>query len=106
MPIDWASVNWVYVAVLGVLAFFATLVGNAISFNQRVLAAVLSALLFAGLFVRGAITPTTCRCRPRLGDRTVPAAAAPATPPATIPQRPANPVTTISPPPASPPANQ
>ena len=101
MPIDWASVNWVYVAVLGVFAFFATLVGNAISFNQRVLAAVLSALLFAGFFVMWSYYPHNLPLPTRLSDRTVPAAAAPATPPvppATVPQRPANPVTTISPP--------
>lgn len=51
MPIDLATVNWLYVAVLAVLVFVAVLVGNVLSFGRSVRAAVLSAVLFAGLFV-------------------------------------------------------
>lgn len=51
MPIDLAAVNWLYVAVLAGLVFVAALVGNLLAFGRRVRAAVLSALLFAGLFV-------------------------------------------------------
>ena len=51
MPIDLAAVNWLYVAVLAVLVFVAVLVGNLLSFGRSVRAAVLSAVLFAGLFV-------------------------------------------------------
>ena len=51
MPIDLSTVDWLYVGVLAVLAFFATAVGNLLSFNRRGLAAFLAALLFAALFV-------------------------------------------------------
>jgi hypothetical protein len=51
MPIDFAAVNWVYVGVLAVFAFLATIIGNLLAFNHRGLAAVLSALVFAALFV-------------------------------------------------------
>jgi hypothetical protein len=51
MPIDFAAVNWVYVGVLAVFAFLATIIGNLLAFNHRGLAAILSALVFAALFV-------------------------------------------------------
>jgi hypothetical protein len=51
MPIDLSAVDWVYVGVLAVLAFFATVVGNLLSFNHRGVAALLAAAAFAGLFV-------------------------------------------------------
>ncbi|MFZ1183752.1 MAG: hypothetical protein WAO14_10330 [Pseudolabrys sp.] len=49
--IDWASVNWLYVAVLMGLAFFSTLIGALLSFKRTFRTAVLSALLFAAGFV-------------------------------------------------------
>ena len=49
--IDWASVNWLYVAVLTALAFFSTLIGALLSFKRTFRTAVLSALLFAAGFV-------------------------------------------------------
>ena len=51
MPIDWANVSWVYVGVLAVFVFFSTLVGSLLSFNHRGWEAVLSALIFAAIFV-------------------------------------------------------
>ena len=51
MPIDLASVNWLYVVVLAVFVFVGTLVGNLLSFNHRGMAAMLSALAFATMFV-------------------------------------------------------
>ncbi len=33
MPIDWANVNWFYVAVLAIFVFVATLVGDLFSFS-------------------------------------------------------------------------
>ena len=51
MPIDLASVNWVYVGELAIFVLIATFLGNLLSFNQRGLAAVLSALIFAGIFL-------------------------------------------------------
>ena len=49
--IDWASVNWLYVAVLAALVFFSTLIGALLSFKRAFRTAVLSALLFAAGFV-------------------------------------------------------
>src|SRR5215813_9240609 len=49
--IDWASVNWLYVAVLSALVFFSTLIGALLSFKRAFRTAVLSALLFAVGFV-------------------------------------------------------
>ena len=118
MPIDWESVNWIYVGVLGVLAFFASLVGGLIAFNRRVLGALLSAILFAALFVAWTYYPHGLPLPTSLNSTKLPAAATapqpPPVPPAPIPNQPSNPVTTISPPnpaattpPASPPpANQ
>lgn len=114
MPIDWESVNWIYVGVLGVLAFFASLIGGLVAFNRRVLGALLSAILFAGLFVLWTYYPHGLPLPTSLTSTTLPAAAttpqAPPVPPAPIPNQPSNPVTTISPPnPAAttpPPANQ
>ena len=51
MPIDLATVNWLYVAVLTALVLIATVVGNLLSFNHRGIGAVLTAVVFAGLFV-------------------------------------------------------
>ncbi len=57
MPIDFAAVNWVYVGVLAVFAFLATIIGNLLAFNHRGLAAILSALVFAALFVAWSYYP-------------------------------------------------
>ena len=48
--IDWASVNWLYVAVLTALVFFSTLIGALLSFKRTFHTAV-SSLLFAAAFV-------------------------------------------------------
>lgn len=99
MPIDLAAVDWVYVGVLSVFAFLAALIGNLLSLNHRGFGAVMSAILFAAIFVawtyypHGLPLPTTLA-------RQVPAAApppAPAAPAPTTPQRPRNPVTDITP---------
>jgi hypothetical protein len=49
--VDWADVNWLYVAVLAVLVFFSTLIGMLLSFKRVFRSAWLSALLFAVAFV-------------------------------------------------------
>jgi hypothetical protein len=49
--IDWANVNWLYVAVLAVFVFFSTLIGMLLSFKRAFRSALLSALLFAAAFV-------------------------------------------------------
>jgi len=103
MPIDWASVNWVYVGVLAIFAFFATLVGGLLSFNHRGIGAVLSAVIFAAIFVLWSYyphhLPLPTALNPQKPVAAAPAAtapAAPATPAAPSPPR--NPVTDITPP--------
>jgi hypothetical protein len=51
MPIDLSTVDWLYVAVLAVFVLVATFIANLITFNRRGMAAILSALIFAALFV-------------------------------------------------------
>jgi hypothetical protein len=103
VPIDWASVNWLYVVLLAVFVFFSTLIGTFISFKRIFLGAVLSALLFAAAFVfwtyypHGLPLPKSVTTKKTAVVPTAPpTAAAPSTP-----VKPADPVTTISPPPAN-----
>jgi len=51
MPIDLSTVNWMYVAVLAVIAFVSALLGGLIAFKSRVLGAILAGIIFAILFV-------------------------------------------------------
>ena len=51
MPIDLATVDWLYVVILAVFVFFATLIGSLLAFGRRVIGALLSAILFAAAFV-------------------------------------------------------
>lgn len=101
MPIDLATVDWFYVAVLAVLAFVATLVANLLSFNHRGVAAVLSAIFFAALFVgwtyypHGLPLPTSIAGHKPAATTAAPPPSAPPAPAA--PQRPRNPVTDITP---------
>ena len=114
IPIDLANVNWVYVGLLAVFVFLASLIGNLLAFNHRGMGALLSALLFAALFVAWSYYPHANLPLPTTftGQRTpvtmappAPAPVAPAAVPVApaAPVKPANPVTTISPPPAPPP---
>ena len=101
MPIDWVNVDWVYVGVLAVFVFFSTLVGGLLSFSHRGMAAVLSALIFAGIFVLYSYYPHHLPLPNPLAPQKpvavapAPAPAAPATPAAPSPPR--NPVTDITP---------
>jgi hypothetical protein len=67
MPIDLGNVDWVYVGVLAVFAFFATVVGNILSFNHRGIAAVLAAALFGLFFVFWTYYPHGLPLPTRLG---------------------------------------
>ena len=100
MPIDLAQVDWLYVGLLAVFAFLATFIGNLLSFNHRGIAAVLSALLFAAIFVAWTYYPHHLPLPTAPAGQKAPAAAvvpaAPAAPAA--PQRPRNPITDITPP--------
>jgi hypothetical protein len=51
MPIDWTAVNWVNLGLLSSFAFVASLVGNVIAFRSKVMGAVLTAILFAAIFI-------------------------------------------------------
>ena len=107
MPIDPTTVDWLYVIVLALFVFLATLIAGVLSFGRRVLGAVLSAVLFAAAFVFWTYYPhhlplPTVLMPPKAAVTTAPAPAAPATP-----TRPRNPVTDITPPatvPVNPPA--
>ncbi|HEY1311714.1 MAG TPA: hypothetical protein VGF02_12260 [Pseudolabrys sp.] len=95
MPIDLAAVNWLYVIVLAILVFVSTLVGNVLSFHHRMMAALLSAIVFAGLFVFWTYYPHNL---PLPTTLTVQKAAAPppaAPPPVVTPEKPRNPVMEI-----------
>jgi hypothetical protein len=102
MPIDLATVDWLYVVVLVLFVFVATLVAGVLSFGHRIVGAVLSAVLFAAAFVFWTYYPhhlplPTALTPPKAAATTAPAPAAPT--------RPRNPVTDITPPaaPAAPP---
>ncbi len=101
VPIDWASINWLYVVVLAVLVFICTLIGTLLSFRRALLGAGLSAVLFAVAFVfwtyypHGLPLPTAASVEKASATRTPAAAPAQAAPSA--PVRPANPVTTLPP---------
>jgi len=102
VPIDWASINWLYVVVLAVLVFICTLIGTLLSFRRVLLGAGLSAVLFAAAFVfwtyypHGLPLPTAASVEKASGaPRTSTTPPAQATPSA--PVRPANPVTTLPP---------
>ena len=51
MSIDWASVNWTYVALFSGFTFIAALIANFITFGHRLGGAILTAVLFAAVFV-------------------------------------------------------
>lgn len=51
LPFDLATVNWVQVALYSAIAFLASIVGNAISFGNRAMGAILTAVFFAVFFV-------------------------------------------------------
>jgi 1,4-dihydroxy-2-naphthoate octaprenyltransferase len=101
MPIELAEVDWLYVVVLAVFAFVATYVGNLLSFGRHGIGAILSAVLFAAIYVGWTYYPHRLPWPPTApASQKVPAAAvAPAAPAApTVPQRPRNPITDITPP--------
>ena len=51
LPFDLAAVDWGTVAVYAVIAFLAALVGNAISFGNKLFGAILTAVFFAVFYV-------------------------------------------------------
>jgi hypothetical protein len=51
MPIDLSTVPWLFVALMGVLAFIAALLGGLIAFRNRFVGAIIAGVLFAAGFV-------------------------------------------------------
>ncbi len=51
MPMDWTAVNWLNVGLLSGFVFLAAIVGNLLSFNNRLIGAILAALLFAAIYI-------------------------------------------------------
>jgi len=105
VPIDWANVSWLYVAVLALFVFVTTLIGTLLSFRRVFLGAVLSAILFAGAFVFWTYYPHGLPLPTSITQKSsVTPAAPPAQPAPSAPVKPDNPVTTLPPEP-SPPGN-
>src|SRR6185312_8712963 len=106
-PIDWSHVNWVYFGLLVALVFITSFIGNALSFRRLGLGALISAVLFGGLFVLWTYYPHHLPL-PNSPIQTVAASAAPPAPATTpappaptapaAPAKPANPVKDITPP--------
>ena len=100
MPINFAQVDWLHVAVLAVFAFAATGMANLLSFNRWV-SAWTAALLFAAIFMVWTYNPHWPSPPTPLSDQKAPpakeATAAPASAAAATPQRPPNPVRDITP---------
>ena len=96
MPIDLSQVNWLYVAVLTLMACLASVLGNLLSFNHRGMAAFLTAVAFAAMFVAYTYYPHGLPLPAAVPKAAVVAPAPVAAPEA--PQRPRNPVTDITPP--------
>ncbi len=57
MSIDWTSVNLEYVAMLSAFAFIAAFVSSFITYGHRLAGAVLTAILFAAIFVYATYYP-------------------------------------------------
>ena len=100
MPIDLAQVDWLYVILLAIFVAISTFLGGLLSFGRRGMAATLSAVLFAAIFIFWTYYPHRVPFLPKTITTTQetakPAPAAPA--PAAPAQRPSNPVRDITPP--------
>jgi hypothetical protein len=51
LPIDWSYLNWANMGLSAILVFVATLTGNILSPNNRITAAIVTALLFTACYV-------------------------------------------------------
>jgi hypothetical protein len=98
IPIDWASVNWLYVGLLAVFVFITSLVGDLLTFNRRGYGALLSALLFAAAFVFWTYYPHGLPLPTSLTPKTAVTTTAPPPAAPTAPVKPANPISDVTPP--------
>ncbi len=107
MPIDLAQVDWLYVILLAVFVAVSTYLGGLLSFSRRGTAAMLSAVLFAAIFIFWTYYPHRVPFLPRTISTAQDSAAKQAPPAPAAPaaaQKPANPVRDITPPDVTPPA--
>ena len=101
MLFDFAAVDWLYVAVLAMLVFIATLVGISVLFGRQLVAAAIAALVFTVLFIiwtyypHRVPGPRTLRTEQGPTRPTTAAPTAPLSPPVAGP--PSNPVKDITP---------
>jgi hypothetical protein len=98
MPIDLSQVNWLYVAVLALMACLASVLGNLLSFNHRGMAAFLTASAFAAMFVAYTYYPHGLPLPTAVAVPKAPVVAPAPVAATAAPQRPRNPVTDITPP--------
>jgi hypothetical protein len=102
MPIDPAQVDWLYVILLAVFVAVSAYLGGLLSFSRRGTGAVLSAVLFAVIFIFWTYYPHRVPFLPRTISTAQDSAAKQAPPPAAAvpaaPQRAANPIRDITPP--------
>jgi hypothetical protein len=50
-PIDWSYLNWTNIGISAVLVFVASLIGNVLSLNSSLIAAIVATFLFSTLYV-------------------------------------------------------
>lgn len=98
MPIDLAQVDWLYVVILAVFVFVASLIGNLLAFQSRSTGAVLTALLFGVFFIGWTYYPHGLPLPTTLTSQLPPPVVAPPVAAPATPVRPANPVRDITPP--------
>ena len=96
VPIDLATIDWLYVIVLSFFVFLATLIASVLSFGRRFMGALLSAILFAAAFVFWTYYPHHLPLPTALAPQKPAVTAAPAPAAPAAPVRPRNPVTDIS----------
>jgi hypothetical protein len=97
MPIDLANVDWLYVAVLTIFACLASVIGNFLSFGHRGMAALLTALAFAAIFVAWTYYPHGLPLPTSLAQKASVTTAAPVPAAPVTPPKPRNPVTDVTP---------
>jgi hypothetical protein len=51
IPVDWSNLNWANMSLSAILVFVAALIGNVLSLNNSLIAAIVATLLFAALYV-------------------------------------------------------
>ena len=98
IPIDLASVNWVYVGVLAIFVFITSLLGALLTFQSRTWGAVLSAVLFVIVFVLWSYYPHHLPLPTRLTAVSEVERPPSGMPAQSAPEKPGSPITDITPP--------